>query len=438
MVQVFIERQYFDGGKKTEFYAENEVARPSWLPEMDASVGLTNTEGTLNDGEACFEIVRLCCQGEGVPHWVTWVGCYRRTSDLQFGERGAVAGMGLWLVDTWVDVGEFVRQADTILDNVIPQAGGGDNGSQNFKKIARQLLSFLSPELQHPIDEASWHKGLAWGELRNTRSIFYRLPNIEAHDTTSETSDMVVAWLNHHVNMPHFGGGSFMGDTHRAVLALAKISSFPAVRLVDALSVAAMLASEKEAYQDAFAQYLALQNQSQQTIQQLQSEHQTLQSNIQKLGVKEQELNHRVQKLTGYQEIQGHLEQKYPELLKNLPALLAVNNPDIANKVTGQLNGLEDLLESVQKDVQKIESDVRRLSNKPQSLALPTQTNSAPTSAAKPVSFVQRWLPLFNTVLLVMLMALVVLFKACTVDEVKNNNKPVSSPSPVSSSASSN
>lgn len=438
MVQIFIERQYFDGGKQTEFYAENEVARPSWLPEMDVSVGLTNTEGTLNDGEACFEIVRLRCQGEGESHWVTWVGCYRSTFDLQRVGRGAtVAGLGLWLVDTWVNVGEFVRKADVLLGAVIPKEGGGDNGSHSFKNIARQLLSFLSPELQYPIDDASWCKGLAWGELRSTRSVFYRLPNIEKHDNTDEASDAVVAWLNHHVAMPHFGDGAFMSETHRAVLALAKTSSFPTVSLVEASSVAVMRDSEKMAYQQAFAQNLVSQRQSDQTVKQLQDERQTLQQVNQRLEADMQALNNHVQKLAGYQETQGHLEQKYPELLKNLPALLTVNNSDAANKVTGQLNGLENLLGGVQKNIQNMESDLKRL-NKPQTLAFPTQTNSAPISAAEPISFVRRWLPLFNTVLLVMLMALVVLFQSCTADGAKNNNKPVLSSSPVSSSANSN
>jgi hypothetical protein len=89
-VEAYIECHYFSSGFKSVFIGNDK--RPSFLPNAD-SVGLSN-EIQLKNPDFAVEVTRRD-NGRNL----TWIGVYKSSVDLDYGDRGNYCGIGVWLVD---------------------------------------------------------------------------------------------------------------------------------------------------------------------------------------------------------------------------------------------------------------------------------------------------------------------------------------------------
>lgn len=89
-VEAYIECHYFASGFKSVFVGADK--RPNILPNAD-SVGLSN-EIQLKSPDFAVEITR---RNNGRN--LTWIGVYKASVDLDYGDRGNYCGIGVWLVD---------------------------------------------------------------------------------------------------------------------------------------------------------------------------------------------------------------------------------------------------------------------------------------------------------------------------------------------------
>jgi hypothetical protein len=89
-IEAYIECHYFASGFKSVFVGADK--RPNILPNAD-SVGLSN-EIQLKSPDFAVEITR---RNNGRN--LTWIGVYKASVDLDYGDRGNYCGIGVWLVD---------------------------------------------------------------------------------------------------------------------------------------------------------------------------------------------------------------------------------------------------------------------------------------------------------------------------------------------------
>jgi hypothetical protein len=174
---VFIERQYFSDGKRTEFFGLNNATRPDWLPEMDSYVGIANTEAELKGDEGAFECARIevdLPNGAGSAY-VTWLGYFKRTADQKLGDRGGAAGVGMWVVNGAVEESVFVDNAEGFLNRVV-------QSEDSFKLLATTIIESAA-KTYTPFDQAKSALGLSWGRATNRTTKVYLKKTTDAPDT---------------------------------------------------------------------------------------------------------------------------------------------------------------------------------------------------------------------------------------------------------------
>lgn len=91
-VAAFLEAHYYDGGLRFQSLPR-DLDRPDWAPAPDR-VGFRD-EFPLFDGDS---VVELAWHASGASV-ATWLGVYRNSVDLRYGDRKNHAGAGLWLRD---------------------------------------------------------------------------------------------------------------------------------------------------------------------------------------------------------------------------------------------------------------------------------------------------------------------------------------------------
>jgi hypothetical protein len=174
---IFIERQYFSDGKRTEFFSLNNVTRPDWLPSMDSYVGIANTEAELKGDDGVFEFARIEVDlpNGAVSACVTWLGYFKRTADQKLGDRGAAAGVGMWVVNGTVDESVFVDNAENFLKRVVEI-------EDSFKPLATTIIESAA-KTYTPFYQAKSAFGLSWGRATNRTTKVYLKKTTDEPDT---------------------------------------------------------------------------------------------------------------------------------------------------------------------------------------------------------------------------------------------------------------
>jgi hypothetical protein len=129
----FLEAHHYQGGLRITPLGVS--ARPAWAPPGER-VGFRD-EFPLAAGDWAVEFYRLLHEGRRV----TWIGLFKRSVDLSFGDRSNHAGVGLWLVD------QHLAEAETLLNALATFAGPIETeiGNSAYAAQAQDFVSKFLP-----------------------------------------------------------------------------------------------------------------------------------------------------------------------------------------------------------------------------------------------------------------------------------------------------
>jgi hypothetical protein len=122
-----IEARYFAGGLETARLPPAD-GRPAWVPPT-SYVGFRN-EFQLGHADCVVEIARFAYAGERV----NWVAVYGRSADAVHGDRGNVAGTGVWLRDHDVQAADSLLHGLKVINALViaGQIGEAGHGAAQF------------------------------------------------------------------------------------------------------------------------------------------------------------------------------------------------------------------------------------------------------------------------------------------------------------------
>ena len=145
----FLEAHHYQGGLRIT--PLGVAARPDWAPAGDR-VGFRD-EFPLGEGEWAVEFYRLLHGGRRV----TWIGLFKRSVDLNFGDRRNHAGVGLWLADHHLIEAETLLKAlATFAGPIESEIGSAGYATQAERFVADYLPGYLIPSAQLPEALQGW------------------------------------------------------------------------------------------------------------------------------------------------------------------------------------------------------------------------------------------------------------------------------------------
>jgi hypothetical protein len=101
-LQYFLETHHYDGGLKISFFGA--AARPAEIPPSETI--FLDSDVDLSPEDLLVEHSRFITTD--AAEW-TWIGCYSRSVDRQYGDRSNYAAVGIWLNNALIsDSGQFV------------------------------------------------------------------------------------------------------------------------------------------------------------------------------------------------------------------------------------------------------------------------------------------------------------------------------------------
>jgi hypothetical protein len=139
----FIETHHYDGGLKVGLFGK--AARPAWAPPSEAII--VSTELELGPEEFAVEFSRFASDESSC---VTWIGCYMKSEDRQYGDRSNYVAAGLWLRDAVVfESGELISALRDGL-RALHQQGLTQELAARFEQFTKGLVSQIVPRRQFP------------------------------------------------------------------------------------------------------------------------------------------------------------------------------------------------------------------------------------------------------------------------------------------------
>jgi hypothetical protein len=122
-----IEARYFAGGLETRELPAGLV-RPAWVPPSDY-VGFRN-EFQLGQADCVVEVARFAYAGQRV----SWIAVYGRSPDAVHGDRGNLAGTGVWLRDHDVQAADALLHGLRLINALVVdrKIGEASHGAAQF------------------------------------------------------------------------------------------------------------------------------------------------------------------------------------------------------------------------------------------------------------------------------------------------------------------
>lgn len=143
VLQYFLESHHYDGGLRISFFGA--PARPSEIPPSEAI--FLDPDVDLLPEDFLVEHSRFITAD--AAEW-TWIGCYSRSVDRQYGDRSNYAAVGIWLNNALIsDNGQFVFAMIEGLRNLRAQ-GMTPSLMAGFEKFWRSASNYLHFRSDYP------------------------------------------------------------------------------------------------------------------------------------------------------------------------------------------------------------------------------------------------------------------------------------------------
>lgn len=140
VLQYFLETHHYDGGLKVSFFGT--APRPAEMPPSETLS--PDSDVDLLPEEILVEHSRFITAND--TEW-TWIGCYCRSVDRQYGDRSNYAAVGIWLNNSLIlDSGQFVFAMIDGLRNLRTQGMTPTlmAGFEQFWRASNEYMRFRS------------------------------------------------------------------------------------------------------------------------------------------------------------------------------------------------------------------------------------------------------------------------------------------------------